>query len=224
MKSFYEMMMLMEQGPGLASVERFPQDFERVLNFIAGGPWNFVTNEYSPFATMGINSGLAVFYIRAEYRGMSESGRYYKVAVRLVNEPNPPINRNGASRFMSWKQEFVSYDPKGSPEVYFELEEINELGPDTDGRQKITSPEVENPTPEQEKMQTMIQKLGNIRDELDKDLRRLGGKPKWTPERRVYFYGIDGPVVKNAGVVDLAKQIRNLIAKREKEHPTWDSY
>lgn len=221
MRTFYEMLMLMEQD-SQASVERFPQDFEQVLNLMAGGPWNFTANQYSPFYGMDIDksSGLAVFYIRAEYRGMSESGRHYKVAVRLVNSPNPPINRDGAVRFDAWKQEFVSYDPKGSggqvgglPSVYFELEEIRELGPDTDGRESAPSEEEENPSPEQQSIRTMISQLKKIKDDLNKD------RPKWTPERMVYMR--NDASAKNIRPVDLAKQVRDEIVKHEKKRSSF---
>lgn len=230
MKNFYEMLELMEGGGG-ASVARFPQDFEQVLNLMVGGPWSFVTNQWSPFYSMDIEkaSRRAVFYVRAEYRGMSESGRHYRVAVRLVSIPDPPINRDGADRFGKWKREFVSYDPNGSPMVYFDLEEIAELGPDTDGSGRATgaqddrsawerAEEEKNLTPQQRKMQALIGKLDGLRADLERD----NPKPKWTPERRVHFRG-ENPT-KNVRPLDLAKQIRDEIAKYEKERPEFSSH
>lgn len=227
MKSFYEMLVLME-GAAMASVERFPQDFEQVLNFIAGGHWGFVTNQSSPFYGMDIDkpSGNAVFYIRAEYRGMSESGRHYRVAVRLVSVPEPPIDRDGWSRFEKWKQEFVSYNPNGSPLVHFDLDEVAELGPDTDGRSRPKKDnrtdwereeEERSLTPQQRQMRTLIGKLGSIQADLEKDSPRL----KWTLEHRVYFRGDNG--VKHPRPVGLAKQVREEIGKHEKENAGFDS-
>lgn len=225
MKSFYEMLELMEQV-GMSSVERFPQDFEQVLNFIAGGPWSFVQGEFSPFYGMDVDkSGSAFFYLRADYRGMSESGGHYKVAVRLCNSPNPPINRDGAVRFGPWKKEFVSYDPKGSsevhgglPAVFFELYEVMEIGADTDGRDRnpVDSQGV-GTNAGQDKFASLIGKLNQIQTDLDKDHPR----PKYTPERTIYITREGSP--KHLRPVDLAKQVRDEMAKHEKIHPSFES-
>lgn len=230
MKSFYEMLALMErETSGFSSVERFSQDFEQVLNLIAGGPWNFMPGKFSPFESMDKDNSTEVwvFYIRTEYRGMSESGRHYKVGVRLNSVPSEPINRNGLALMKRWKQEFISYDPKGSayderarlPSVYFEVEEIYELGSDTNGRERIAPTELENPTPQQDAMQSMMVKLQKLQDDMEKDR----PSPKWTPERRVYLRKSQDASPKNIRPVDLAKQVRDEIATYEKRHPSFKS-
>ena len=203
----------------MASVERFPQDFEQVLNFVAGGSWSFITGEFSPFVGIEKNksTGVWAFLLQAEYRGMSESGRHYTITVKLKNDPDDPINGNGFERIKKWKQEFILYDPKGSSSVYFELQEIKELGPDTDGREREQySSSDEESTPEQEKITNLLNKLKKIQDDIYKD----HPKKKWTPERMVYF-NISNPV-KHARPVDLAKQIKNEIAKHEKLSPSFN--
>lgn len=221
--NFYEMLTIMEQDLSSASVERFPQDFEQVLNFIAGGPWNFITNEWSPFVSVDKDKSTNVwfFFMRAEYRGMSESGRHYKLSVKLNNVPAEPIKGDALNRMKRWKQEFVSYNPMGSPSVYFQLEEIKELGADTNsGRELIASSEQEeNPTSGQEEIHGMLAKLKKIQDDLNKDF----PKPKWTPERTVYRRDSENPI-KNARLVDLAKQIRDEIAEHEKKNTSFSLY
>lgn len=218
MISFYEMFCLLEQPGQLASVERFPHDFEQVLNFMVGGPWGFIPGEFSPFVSIekDKSDGLWAFFIRADYRGMSESGRHYNVAVRLNNKPEDPINGNGLEKMKRWNIEFTSYDPKGSPSVYFNIEEIKELGPDTDGRDRDQHmSDGEDSTADQRQITGLLGRLKKIQDEMDKDYPR----PKWTPERRVYLMTSD--TAKQFRLVDLARQVREEIAKYERATPNF---
>lgn len=229
MKTFYEMMRLVEQSTNLASVERFPHDFEQVLNFVAGGHWNSVADKESPVVNVtNLLDGELTYYMQVKYRGMSESGRHYKAVVGLHN----PVGKARGNRLFevmnTWAQK-SSYSPngypgvaEGSPVFYFLLHEIRELGPDTDGTPKKEpdkrsewerAEEEKRLTTQQRELQKVIGMLG----ELEKDI----PKRKWTQERELYRNWGSG-VVKNARPVDLAKQIRDEIAKYEKSNGGFD--
>jgi len=223
MKSFYEMIALMEQSTQLAPVERFPHDFEQVLNFIAGGHWSFVADKDSPIVSVTNLMGSLDYYMHVKYRGISENGRHYKVVVGLYN----PVGSARGSRVLevmkTWAQKSL-YSPagsggvaEGSPDFYFLLHEIREMGPDTDGSPKQEpdgrtdwerAEEEKGMTAQQRDMQTVLDKLG----ELERGIPRR----RWTPEREVYGWG--DRATKNARPVDLAKQVRDEIAKYEKSN------
>jgi hypothetical protein len=229
MKTFYEMMMLMEQAAQLARVENFPHDFEQVLNFVAGGHWNFIADNHSPIVSVTNLMGDLDYYMLVRYRGMSESGRHYETVVGLYNQVGTARGNRVFEVMKTWKQN-SSYSPagsqgvaEGSPNFYFMLHEIQELGPDTDGRPKRIpdertdwdrSEEEKNLTTAQRDIQTILDKLG----ELERDI----PKRSWTPKRDVYHWGDKS--TKNARPVDLAKQIKDEIAKYEKSSPGWNSH
>ena len=68
-------------------------------------------------------------------------------------------------------------------------------------------------------MQSMLVKLQKLQDDMEKD----HPSPKWTPERRVYLRKSQDASPKNVRPVDLAKQIRDEIAKHEKRYASFKS-
>lgn len=220
--------MLIEQSGQLASVENFPQDFEQVLNFITGGSWSFVSNKNSPMTTATNHGGGLFFYMQTMYRGISESGRHYTITVWLTN-PVGSAKGNKIFKIMnSWGRE-SSYDPKGgagvavgSSEFNFFLYEIRELGADKDdGPKKLTDNRTDWEKAEDEKKLTPQQKQIDVLlaqlDDLSKDI----PVKKWTPEN-IFYLGSENSI-KHKRPVDLAKQIRDEIAKYEKSSPGFGS-
>lgn len=228
MKTFYEMTLLMEQAQ-LSLVEKFPQDFEQVLNFISGGSWSFMSNKNSPMITATTHGGGFFFYMQTMYRGISESGRHYTITVWLMN-PVGSAKGNKIFQIMnSWSHE-SSYDPKGgagiavgSSEFDFFLYEIRELGPDKDDRPKKLpdnrtawekAEDEKKLTPQQKQIDSLLAQL----DTLSKDI----PVKKWTPENRFYLGSENS--IKHKRPVDLAKQIKDEIAKYESQHPSFNSH
>ena len=219
MKTFYEMLVLMEQGQ-LSLVEKFPQDFEQVLNFISGGSWSFVTDKDSPMTSV-TNFGMELsFYKQVKYRGMSESGRHYKVSVWLTNPVGSARGNKVFHVMKTWSQE-SSYDPKGgagvaagSDQFRFVLHEIKEIGQDKDDRpKKLPDNRTAWEREEEEKNRTQQQKeIDTLLTQLD-DLSREIPVKKWTPEYRVYF--VSENAAKHNRPLDLAKQVKDEIAKYE---------
>ena len=229
MKNFYEMTMLLEQAAQLAKVEDFPHDFEHVLNFIAGGNWSFVTDKDSPVESVTNLMGDLDYFLEAKYRGMSESGRHYVAVVGLYNPVGEARGGKVFKILKTWKQS-SSYSPAGSqgvapgsPDFYFLLHTIDELGPDTDGTVKKEPDErseweraeaEKNMTTQQRNIQTVLDKLNGMKS-------LFPPKKKWTPQRSVYrAWG--GGEIKNARPVDLAKQMKDIIAKHEAQNPSFD--
>ena len=133
MKTFKQ---FLEAVASQASVENFPHDFEQVLNLITGGTWTFTASKptfggFDPDTKQSLSSG-----IDAEYRGMSESGRHYKISVSISDRMYQQRAKMGRA--------FKYYNPQGSaddierqkagdvPFVFFMVWEIQELGKDTE--------------------------------------------------------------------------------------------
>jgi len=97
-----------------ATMENFPDDFEKVLNYFDMGTWTLKNKEELP----SLYGGGAKMGIEATYRGMSESGRHYLLTVGIIDqmyaarEPGP-----------------IEYDHKnGSKNIVFNLSSLDELG------------------------------------------------------------------------------------------------
>jgi len=223
MKTFYDMLCLLEQSGQLASVERFPQDFERVLNFIVGGHWGFIADKDSPIISVTNEIvGELSHYMQVKYRGMSDSGRHYSTLVSLHN-PVGKARGEGLFKAMSTWAQKSSYNTTGSsgvadgsPVFYFLLHEIRELGPDTYGTpEKEPDKRSAWERVEDEKRLTVQQR------ELDRVIGMLGEierdipKRKQTQERELYR-NWGGGGARNTRPVDLARQIREEIAKHER--------
>lgn len=133
MRTFHQ---FLEAVASQASVEAFSHDFEQTLNLITGGTWTLVDSKpafggFDQDLNQSLTSG-----IDAEYRGMSEGGRHYKISVSISDRMFQQRAKMGRT--------FKFYNPQGSaddierqkagdvPFVFFTIWEIQELGKDAE--------------------------------------------------------------------------------------------
>jgi len=97
-----------------ATIENFPDDFEKVLNYLDIGTWTLKSKEELP----SLYGNGAKMGIEATYRGMAESGRHYLLTVGVIDQ-----------MYAARGDEPVEYDHKnGSKNIVFNLSSLDELG------------------------------------------------------------------------------------------------
>lgn len=115
----------------IAYTNNFPSDFEKTLNLIVEGTWTIIKSNklhcYSNF--LGDNKTVCQGIV-VEYRGMSQSGRHYKMSIALIDSKFMEIKKEKLNPVVTTDEEKITYNAQENNRILFLVDEIIELGKD----------------------------------------------------------------------------------------------